>query len=158
MLAIYFLISAVFVGIDQWVKFLVVNQIDYKETRNFIPGVLSLTQIHNTGAAWSIFEGQMWFFFIVTIVACVVITYLLIKYQREFWLFPLGLALVLAGALGNFIDRIRLGYVVDMFQTEFMTFPIFNVADVSLFIGVACIFIYTLFEERLKGTKHGKSN
>lgn len=158
MLAIYFLISALFVGLDQWVKFWVVSNIDYQEIRSFIPAVLSLTQIHNTGAAWSIFEGQMWFFFVVTIIACAAVTYLLFKYYREFWLLPFGLSLVLAGALGNFIDRLRLGYVVDMFQTEFMTFPIFNVADVSLFIGVACIFIYTLFEEKLKGIKDGKSN
>ena len=108
--------------------------------------------------AWSILEGQMIFFFIITVIAVTVITYLLIKYRNEHWLFLLGLSFVLAGAIGNFIDRMRLGYVIDMFQTEFITFPIFNVADATLFIGVVGIFIYTIFEEKLKGTQHGKAN
>lgn len=156
MLAVYFLISAILIGIDQWVKYWTVANIRLHESMDFIPSILSLTYIRNTGAAWSILEGQMWFFFIITIVAVVVVTYLLIKYRNEHWLFTVGLSFVLSGALGNFIDRMRLGYVVDMFQTEFMNFPIFNVADVSLFVGVAFIFIYTLFEEKLKGKNNEK--
>ena len=62
--------------------------------------------------------------------------------------FMIGLILVLAGAIGNFIDRIRLGYVVDMFQTDFMSFPIFNVADVTLVCGVICILIYIILDEK----------
>lgn len=156
MLAVYFLISLVLIGIDQWIKYWTVANISLHETMEFIPSVLSLTYIRNTGAAWSILEGRMGFFFVVTMIAVVVVTYLLIKHRTEHWLFTVGLSFVLAGALGNFIDRMRLGYVVDMFQTEFMNFPIFNVADVSLFIGVAFIFIYTLFEEKLKGNKYEK--
>lgn len=156
MLAVYFIISLVLIGIDQWIKYWTVTNISLHETMEFIPSILSLTYIRNTGAAWSILEGRMGFFFVVTMIAVVVVTYLLIKYRAEHWLFTIGLSFVLAGALGNFIDRMRLGYVVDMFQTEFMNFPIFNVADVSLFIGVAFIFIYTLFEEKLKGNKYEK--
>lgn len=158
MLAVYFIVSVILIGIDQWVKYWTVANIALHETVEFIPSFLSLTYIRNTGAAWSILEGQMWLFFIITIVAVVVIMYLLIKHRTEHWLFAIGLSFVLAGALGNFIDRMRLGYVVDMFQTEFMNFPIFNVADVSLFIGVAFIFIYTVFEEKLKGNNNEKRN
>ena len=62
--------------------------------------------------------------------------------------FMIGLSLILAGAIGNFIDRMRLGYVVDMFQTDFINFPIFNVADVTLVCGVICILIYTILDEK----------
>lgn len=76
----------------------------------------------------------------------------MVKNRGGHVLLMVGFSLILAGAIGNFIDRIRLGYVVDMFQLDFIQFPIFNVADMSLCIGVACLFIYTFFEERLKGT------
>ena len=158
MLAIYFFISVILIGIDQWVKYWTVTNLALGESQDFIPSVLSLTYIQNRGAAWSILEGQMIFFFIITVIAVTVITYLLIKYRNEHWLFLLGLSFDLAGAIGNFIDRMRLGYVIDMFQTEFITFPIFNVADATLFIGVVGIFIYTIFEEKLKGKQHGKAN
>ncbi|MHC5267774.1 signal peptidase II [Enterococcus sp. LJL98] len=158
MLAIYFFISFILVGLDQWVKYWTVSNLALGESQPFIPSLLSLTYIQNRGAAWSILEGQMLFFFVITIVAVAVVSYLLIKYRNEHWLFTIGLAFVLAGALGNFIDRMRLGYVIDMFQTEFMTFPIFNVADVTLFLGVVAIFSYTLFEEKLKGKKNEQRN
>lgn len=158
MLVIYFLISLILIGIDQWVKYWTVANLALGESQDFIPSILSLTYIQNRGAAWSILEGQMLFFFIITVIAVSIITYLLIKYRAEHWLLLLGLSFVLAGALGNFIDRMRLGYVVDMFQTEFITFPIFNVADTTLFIGVACIFVYTIFEEKLKGKQNDKTN
>ncbi|WP_459580841.1 signal peptidase II, partial [Enterococcus gallinarum] len=58
---------------------------------------------------------------------------------------------ILAGAIGNFIDRLRLGYVVDMFQLDFINFPIFNIADMSLVIGVLLIFIYALVDDEVKG-------
>lgn len=158
MLAVYFLISFILVGMDQWVKYWTVANLALGESQPFIPSILSLTYIQNRGAAWSILEGQMLFFFVITLIAVSVITYLLIKYRTEHWLFLLGLSFVLAGALGNFIDRMRLGYVVDMFQTEFITFPIFNVADAALFIGVVGIFIYTIFEEKLKGKQNEKTD
>lgn len=158
MLAVYLIISVALIGIDQWVKYWTVANIALHESIDFIPSLLSLTYIQNRGAAWSILEGQIWFFFIITVIAVAVIGYFLIKHRGDHWLFLIGLSFVLAGALGNFIDRMRLGYVIDMFQTEFMNFPIFNVADVCLFVGVVLIFIYTLLEEKLKGNIHEKSN
>ncbi|KAF1301497.1 signal peptidase II [Enterococcus saccharolyticus] len=151
MLAIYFLCSALVVGIDQWVKYWVVSNIALGETKEFIPNILSLTFIKNTGAAWSILEGQRGFFIMMTIVAVAVVTYLLFRYRKDNKFLTFGLSLILAGAIGNFIDRVRLHYVVDMFQTDFMNFPIFNVADASLCIGVVLVFIYTIFDEKMKG-------
>lgn len=154
MLAIYFIISGLLIGLDQWVKWWIVNDLSLGETKNLIPGVLSLNHIRNTGAAWSMLEGKMWLFAIITIIAIIVIVTLMIKNQRKGsrWLM-IGLSLILAGAIGNFIDRVRLGYVVDMFQTDFMNFPIFNVADITLVCGVVCILIYIILDEKEQGEK-----
>ncbi|MFG5704162.1 signal peptidase II [Enterococcus faecalis] len=155
MLVVYFLISALLVGLDQWSKYLTVQNISLGETKEFIPGFLSLTHLRNTGAAWSLLEGKMIFFYVITVIVSVVIIYLLIKnYKKSVW-YSVGLSFVLAGAIGNFIDRVRLGYVVDMLQTDFMNFPIFNVADSTLVVGVICIFIYLILEE--KAAKEGKN-
>ena len=148
---LYFVLALVFAVLDQLVKFVVVQHISLGEEVSFIPGVFSCLHIRNTGAAWSMFEGQMWFFTIITIVALVVVGYLLFRYwQTNGWLFSLGLSLILGGTLGNYLDRIRLGYVVDMFKLDFINFPIFNLADIELTVGVGLIFIYILFEERFK--------
>lgn len=148
----------VLIALDQFVKYLTVTNLQLGETKEFIPGVLSFTSIRNTGAAWSILEGQMWFFYIITTVVVVAIIYLLVTNARGNKWFTIGLSLVLAGAVGNFIDRLRLGYVVDMLQTEFINFPIFNVADSVLVIGVLCIFIYLFKEEKAaKDEVNGKN-
>ncbi|EYT96122.1 signal peptidase II [Enterococcus mundtii] len=149
MIAIYWIISALIIGLDQWVKWLIVNNFALGETKSVIPGILSLNHIRNFGAAWSLLEGKMWFFTVVTIIAVVVILTLMIKNRSNGnrW-FMIGLTLILAGAIGNFIDRVRLGYVIDMFQTDFMNFPIFNVADISLVIGVICVLIYIILDEK----------
>ncbi|APE73770.2 signal peptidase II [Enterococcus faecalis] len=155
LLVVYFLISALLVGLDQWSKYLTVQNISLGETKEFIPGFLSLTHLRNTGAAWSLLEGKMIFFYVITVIVSVVIIYLLIKnYKKSVW-YSVGLSFVLAGAIGNFIDRVRLGYVVDMLQTDFMNFPIFNVADSTLVVGVICIFIYLILDE--KAAKEGKN-
>lgn len=155
LLVVYFLISALLVGLDQWSKYLTVQNISLGETKEFIPGFLSLTHLRNTGAAWSLLEGKMIFFYVITVIVSVVIIYLLIKnYKKSTW-YSVGLSFVLAGAIGNFIDRVRLGYVVDMLQTDFMNFPIFNVADSTLVVGVICIFIYLILDE--KAAKEGKN-
>lgn len=155
LLVAYFLISALLVGLDQLSKYLTVQNISLGETKEFIPGFLSLTHLRNTGAAWSLLEGKMIFFYVITVIVSVVIIYLLIKnYKKSIW-YSVGLSFVLAGAIGNFIDRVRLGYVVDMLQTDFMNFPIFNVADSTLVVGVICIFIYLILDE--KAAKEGKN-
>lgn len=155
LLVVYFLISALLVGLDQWSKYLTVQNISLGETKEFIPGFLSLTHLRNTGAAWSLLEGKMIFFYVITVIVSVVIIYLLIKnYKKSIW-YSVGLSFVLAGAIGNYIDRVRLGYVVDMLQTDFMNFPIFNVADSTLVVGVICIFIYLILDE--KAAKEGKN-
>lgn len=147
---VYYALAAVILVIDQITKYVVVNNIDLYEVKEVIPGILSWMYIRNTGAAWSILEGQMWFFYIITFAVVIAVIYIMQKCAKDNWLFSLGLSLILAGALGNFIDRLRLGYVVDMIRLDFMNFPIFNVADMSLSIGVAVIILYVLLDEKNK--------
>ncbi|MGX7199028.1 signal peptidase II [Enterococcus nangangensis] len=144
MLAIYFILSGLLVALDQWTKFLTVDHIAIGEETSVIPGVISFTHLQNTGAAWSLLEGKMLFFAAITVVAVVIIVYCLLRYGKKSVWFSLGLALILAGAIGNFIDRMRLGYVVDMIKADFINFPIFNVADMCLVVGVIVVFIFVL--------------
>lgn len=150
MFIVSLVIAFIMVAIDQLVKWWIVTNLGLGESTTFIPKILSLTYYQNNGAAWSILEGQMWFFAIVTFIAVPVCLWLLWKNRNGSRFYSLGLGLIIAGALGNFIDRARLGYVVDMFRTEFINFPIFNVADMCLTVGVAIVFIYAIFEERFE--------
>lgn len=145
---IYYILAALMVGLDQWTKILTVDNIAVYETIEFIPGVLSWTYIQNDGAAWSILEGQMWFFYLVTSIVLVVLVYNMQKYGKGDRLFSWALTFILAGTIGNFIDRLRLQYVVDMIKLEFINFPIFNVADSLLSVGVVLLVIYVFADER----------
>lgn len=157
MIALFFLLSAVVIGLDQWLKIWIVANYQLGETHSLIDNVLSLTYLQNTGAAWSILEGKITFFAIITVIAVVVVVYLLFRYQNSSLWLRFGLAFVLGGAIGNFIDRLQHGFVVDMFQLDFINFPIFNIADMSLVFGVILIFIYALVDDVAKG-KQGESN
>ena len=128
---------------DQAVKSLVVNSMQLGETQRFLPPLLQLTRVHNYGAAWSSFSGARWLLIALTAAGMCAIAWLLVKIVRH----PLGqwsLAIILGGGIGNLIDRVRLGYVVDMLDTMFMDFPVFNVADVFVVCGTVCALIYYL--------------
>ena len=131
---------------DQAFKVWITNHISLDATQNVITGALSLTNLQNNGAAWSILEGKQWFFICITIVVLVAMGYFLWTYHRN-WRLSWPLAIIIAGTIGNFIDRIRLGYVVDMFQLDFINFPIFNIADTCLTVGVILLIIAILLED-----------
>lgn len=134
---------------DQIFKNWIVANIQLGDTEKIWPNVLSLTYIKNDGAAWSSFSGQQWFFLVLTPIVLVVALWFLWKKMARNWYF-IGLTLIIAGALGNFIDRIRQGFVVDMFQTEFINFPIFNIADILLSVGFFLLFIAILTDKETK--------
>lgn len=137
-------IAGVVIIMDQLFKHWIVTHIALGTSITLIPHVLSLTNIRNNGAAWSMLSGQTGFFYIITGIAVVFLTYLYFT-SKPAPLYRLGLALVFAGAIGNFIDRLRFKYVVDMFQLLFINFPIFNIADVALTSGVILIIIYEIW-------------
>ncbi|WP_423189240.1 signal peptidase II [Alkalibacterium sp. f15] len=144
---LYYIIALIIIGIDQLTKYLTVANIPLHETREVIPSILSFTYHQNTGAAWSILEGQMIFFYIVTLIVVGVIIYYLHSYGKNDKLFAFSLSLILGGAIGNFIDRLIHQFVVDMVRLEFIDFPIFNVADMALTVGVGLMILYLILDE-----------
>ncbi|KRO03762.1 lipoprotein signal peptidase [Levilactobacillus paucivorans] len=150
MLIANIILIVVLVGIDQWIKHAVVLNIALGGEKPFIPGIMSLTHLRNDGAAWSILQGQMWFFAVIAVIALGIMGFFFWQYrnQREHWVEELGLALMMAGTIGNFIDRLLNGYVVDMFQLTFINFPIFNFADSCLTVGVILIAVGVFLADR----------
>ena len=132
---------------DQAVKGYVVKEIPLGGMRRFIPKVVSLTYLKNSGAAFSMLENQQWFFTIITLTAMGAAFVYLYRHIKGSLLLLLGLTLIISGGIGNFIDRVRQGFVVDMFHLDFMNFAIFNVADIYLTVGVGLLLIYILREE-----------
>ena len=140
------LMAAVMVALDQYTKYLVVANIGLHQSVPAIPGLFNFTYVQNTGAAWSSFQGQQWLF--ITVFACftAAVIYEFITGKMGFSKFERWcIAAVYAGGLGNMIDRIRLGYVVDMVNLEFMNFPVFNVADSFICCGCAALMVSLLF-------------
>ena len=139
-LLMFMLFSGAIVAADQFTKYLTVANIALYGDVPFIPGLLRLTYVQNTGAAFSSFEGQQWLFALIFVVFTALVFYEYFKHtmpftRLEWWC----IFAVYGGGLGNMIDRIRLGYVVDMIETTFMEFPVFNVAD--CFITCGCILL-----------------
>jgi len=133
--------------LDQLVKWAVVSNIKLGEVKGFVPSIMSLTYLQNTGAAFSILENQQWLFTIITLLVIGgAIWYLIKNIKGSFWLIS-GLTLIIAGGLGNFIDRLRQGFVVDMFHVDFINFAVFNVADTYLTFGVLIMLLVIIKEE-----------
>lgn len=143
----YFALCVILIVCDQLIKWLVVSHIQLNTAISFIPGVLSFAHLHNYGAAWSILTGQQWFFSVITVIALALMGYFFWRLRKQ-KLYSIGLVVMIAGTIGNFIDRIRLGYVVDMFQLDFINFPIFNFADSCLTIGVIILIIAVWKEDQ----------
>ena len=142
----YALFAAGIVAVDQWVKYLVVQNIALFGHVDAIPGLFHLTYVQNTGAAFSSFEGMRWLFVGLFAALTVAIVWEYFKKPMPFTkLDRWCLAAIYGGGLGNVIDRIRLGYVVDMIHTEFMDFPVFNVADCFITCGCFALVISLIF-------------
>jgi signal peptidase II len=124
----------------------------YGQSITVIENFLYITSHRNRGAAWGILQGQMWFFYLITVVVVVGLIIYIQKLKKQDKWFGIALALMLGGAIGNFIDRVVRKEVVDFVNTYIFTydFPIFNVADSALVVGVIIMFIMTLFEGKMK--------
>ena len=148
---VYFLIALIVFLIDQGTKYLIATGLTIGEQIPVIGNFFLITSHRNRGAAFSILQDQRWFFVTVTAVVVVGIIWYLIKIKKQRnKLLPTALSLVLGGAVGNFLDRVGSGEVVDFLQFNFgsYTFPIFNVADSCIVIGVALIILDSLLEMR----------
>lgn len=157
----YVILAAALVAIDQLVKYLVLQYIPLGGHVPFIPHIMELTYVENTGAAFSLFSQHTWLLALISLVMSVVLA---VAIWKNFFRHPLGkltLTLLLAGAVGNLIDRAFRGFVVDMFNVLFMNFAVFNVADICVVVGGITAGVYYLFlADKLEpkageGTPHG---
>ena len=131
---------------DQITKYFTVANISLYEKVDFIPGFLGLTYYQNDGAAFSSLEGMQWLFALIFIGFTLAICWEYFFKPMEFTTFERWcIAAIYGGGLGNMIDRIRMGYVVDMIETQFMNFPIFNVADCFITCGVILLIVHLAF-------------
>lgn len=146
----YFLIAAAIVALDQWTKNLVVTRMELGQSIPLIPDVFHLTSHRNMGAAFGILQNQRWLFVIITITVVIGILVSLVRIGKRQPRVSLALSLVLGGAIGNFIDRVSTGQVVDFLDFTLINFPIFNVADMAITIGVALLLLDVLLEGRRK--------
>ena len=147
-MVLYAIITAAIIVADQLVKYWAKNTLMQIGTIPVIKNIFHLTYAENRGAAFSILEGQRWFFIVLTSVMLVIIALAFFKsYFKGKW-GKTTLVFIFAGAIGNFIDRLVLGYVVDMFDFRLIDFPVFNVADIFLTVGGIMGVIYILFMDK----------
>ena len=145
-LLFYGLFVALILVADQVTKLLVLDKIPLFGQVKAIPGVFHLTYVQNTGAAFSSFQGMRWLFVGIFLVLTVVLLVEYFKKPMPFTVFDrFCLAAIYGGALGNVIDRVRLGYVVDMICTDFMDFPVFNIADCFITCGSLLLLVHLIF-------------
>jgi signal peptidase II len=133
----FFIIVTVLVGIDQWTKYLAVANLRPIETIPIIKDVFHFTFVQNPGAAFGILRDQRWFFILITVVILGVILYYYktLPNQKPYTWVRVSLLLISSGAIGNFIDRVRQGYVIDFFDFRLIQWPVFNIADIYVVIG-----------------------
>lgn len=145
---IYYLAALVVIILDQWTKYLVVRKMELGQSIPLIPDVFHLTSHRNLGAAFGILQNQRTLFIVITLIVVIGIIVSLVrlgnKQPRVSW----ALSLVLGGAIGNFIDRASTGQVVDFLDFTLINFPIFNVADAAITIGVAVLMLDMLLDSR----------
>lgn len=141
------LIGLFILGLDQFTKYLVVRFMEEGESIPVLGEYLELTSHRNSGAAWGMFQGQMIFFYVVTVIVLAILVYVYIKEAKGNFLLQLAIVMLIAGSLGNFIDRILFQEVVDFIDVliVFYDFPIFNVADSALTVGVILMLLEFFF-------------
>jgi signal peptidase II len=146
----YYLLAVVVILFDQVTKWVVVQTMRLGQSIPIIENFFYLTSHRNRGAAWGILEGQMWFFYIITVIVIVFVVYYLQTQGKKQPLLGTALALILGGAIGNFIDRLFRKEVVDFLDVYIFSYdyPIFNIADSALVVGVGLIIIQTFLDSR----------
>lgn len=139
----YLVLALVLLAVDQATKWWVATTLTFGQPNNLIGDVIRLTRVHNDGGAFGIFQGAGTIFLIVSSVVSVILLLILLTMTIDSRLIKTGMAFVLAGAVGNLIDRFHWGYVLDFF--EIRGFPIFNVADACISVGAVFIILSILF-------------
>lgn len=147
---IYLYVVVALLAVDQISKYMVVKYMALGAKKTLIPGLIDFHYIQNNGAAFSILDGKRFFLIGISTLLVVFLWYLLYRsVQKNFDLaVRISYAVILAGGLGNLIDRIRLGYVIDFIEFSFVRFPVFNLADVMVVLGAATLIGLNMFGKR----------
>ncbi|MFV0381750.1 MAG: signal peptidase II [Breznakia sp.] len=137
------LVFLVLLAFDQVIKYIITQMMSLGESIPIIDGFFNITRVHNTGGGWSILEGQMLFFYVVTVFAFILLWSYLKNLEAWKMISRIGIVIALAGIMGNFIDRLLVQYVVDFLDFTIIgyRFPTFNVADICIVIGIGLVFL-----------------
>ncbi|GAX90977.1 signal peptidase II [Effusibacillus lacus] len=141
-----YLWSALVVAADQITKYLVKTYMEQGESFPVFGEYLRITSHRNPGAAWGILAGQRWFFVVISVAVAIGVIYYSRRVRSR--LVRAALPLLLGGAVGNMIDRVLYGEVVDFFDVRIINYPIFNIADMAIVISVGLIFLDALLDYR----------
>jgi len=143
--------AGIIILIDQLTKWLVVNNIKLEEESiSIIPKILDFVNIHNPGAAFNILSGRIEILSIISLLFSIGVVWYMLYKKPQNKLFRISAMLLFAGAVGNAVDRIFRGQVVDFIKLAFINFPVFNIADISITCGAALLIIYILFFDEKK--------
>ena len=145
-MAIYIIIALFIIALDQFSKILITSSFALGQEKSVIKGVLSFTYVRNEGAAFGILQGARVFFIILTVVILIGAIYYIVKMRPSSRLEKTALSFIAGGAIGNFIDRALFGYVRDFIMTDFIDFPVFNIADCFVCIGAGLYILYALLD------------
>ena len=157
---LYGIVALALLAADQVLKLWVAGSFALLESRPLLPGLVELKYVRNTGGGWSVLSGHTWLLSLLTAVILLLLSVLLwrriVRHPAGRW----ACTLIIAGGLGNLIDRLRLGYVVDMFNFLFMDYPVFNIADICVVCGmilaaVYYILLYEKYDARGRRDSHG---
>lgn len=149
MFCMWFLFTAAGVILDQITKIIAVSDLKGQGEKQFIPYIFDLIYVENRGAAWGMFADHRWVFMSISTIAVILMSAALFAYAKEHKMFCISLAAVISGGVGNMIDRVVNGYVVDFLQFSFYPdFPVFNVADIFVTVGCICLAVYMIFFDK----------
>ncbi len=140
-------LAVALIAIDQITKYVALVKLKPINSMTIIDGIFNLTYVENRGAAFGIMQDMRWFFVVLTFffLCGIIYYYLKLPKERPYGFVRFSLVLVFAGAIGNFIDRVLRGYVVDFFHASFINFPVFNMADIYLVVGTILLAILLVF-------------
>ena len=143
------LVCVIVILLDQWVKYYIASSLPLGTSIPVLPGIFHITYIQNPGAAFGILENQQTFFILIGVAILIAAAWFYPRLKQETVWVRYGSAMLLGGAVGNLIDRVWLGKVIDFF--DFRIWPIFNIADIAIVCGVGCIMYAIVF--RMKETE-----
>ncbi len=145
-MVLYLVIFLLIVVFDLVTKSMIASSFSLGQTKNIIKGILDFTYVRNEGAAFGMLQGARVFFIILTVVVAVLLVVYLIKAKPTSSLEKTAISFIAGGAIGNFFDRVFLGYVRDFIAVKFIDFPVFNVADCFVCIGAGLFILYTILD------------